>query len=286
MSGFDGSLGDPEERLEEEVESGGPEKEKPAGESGGKRVPVLIGVGALLLVAVGAFLFLRSGNSREEGPADPAPDPLAGEAAESPEAPEGPDLPALDESDPLLRNLLRALTERPEALEWLLTDEIARRIAIATDNVADGVSPRRALRRLAPAGGFRTRTTEAGLEPHPESHARYDGIAAVIAEADMTAVVAALDQVTPLMEEAYAELGRSDRDFTTALLLAIERLMAVPVPQVPILLREQTLRYEYLEEAIEDLDPASKHLVRFGPTNQQRIQQALAPLAEHLRAGQ
>ncbi len=257
------------------------ENELPAPEPARKRPVFWIAGGAavVLLAGVAGYVLWPRPAPRpvEESVSAPAPAPLVEAAPE-------PALPALDDSDVLLRNLLRGLISRPAALEWLLTDEIARRIAIAVDNVADGVSPRRALRLLAPSGDFRARTTDAGLEAHPSSFARYDGIAAGIAEADMTAAAQALDQVMPILEDAYAELGRTDRGFAQALLLALERLLAAPVPDTPVLLRELTFRYEYQQDTIEALDPASKHLVRFGPANQRRIQAALAPLAAHLRS--
>ncbi len=260
-----------------------PDLAEPPGEPGRKRIAGWIAGAIFLLVAGWAgYSWLSRPAPRPVGESTPAPEPAPVPVADTPPA---PSLPALDDSDTLLRNLIRGLTGRPEAMAWLMTDEIARRIAIATDNVADGVSPRRALQLLAPSGDYRVRTTDAGLEVHPSSFARYDGIAAVIAEADMAAVAGALDRVMPLLEEAYAELGRTDRGFAEALLLALERLTAAPVPRSPILLREQTFRYEYTETVIENLDPASKHLVRFGPANQQRIQQALLSLAARLRSG-
>ncbi len=250
----------------------------PGGDSSSGRRGIWIGVALLAVAAVAGWFVLGPGFGTRAGPAPPS-EPVAEAAPEDP----GPALPALDESDGLLRTLLEALMTGSEGLGWLRTDEIARRVAIATDNVADGVSPRRALSRLAPDGMFETRATEAGVEVDPASFARYDGVTAVIAEADIALVATTLDDLMPLLERAYAELGRPDRGFAEALLLALERLLTAPVPQSPILLRQETLRYEFAEAEIEALDPASKHLVRFGPDNQRRIQAALAPLVEHLR---
>ena len=92
-------------------------------------------------------------------------------------------------------------------------------------------------------------------------------------------------EALPLLDAAYTELGRPDRSFAEALLVALDRLAAVPVPQTPVLLDEQIMRYEYRNPAFEELDDASKHLLRFGPENQARVQEAARGLAERLRAG-
>lgn len=57
------------------------------------------------------------------------------------------------------------------------------------------------------------------------------------------------------------------------------------MPEPPVLLDEQIMRYEYRDPALEDLDDASKHLLRFGPENQAKVQEAARGLAERLRAG-
>ena len=195
------------------------------------------------------------------------------------------ELPPLDASDPFLRDLLAALTNDPDALAWLLGDGLAGQIAVAVDNIADGVSPRRALRGLAPQGGFRVAGEGEELRVDPAGFRRYDSLAAAIGEADIPALARTIREVMPLMDLAYAELGRPERTFGEALLLACDRLARAPVPELPILLDARTLRYEYRDRALEDLDEASKHLVRFGPDNQRRIGDALGRLARALRDG-
>lgn len=248
---------------------------------GNQRNTILALVGALLIAAGAGWYFIY-------GPGKPLPPPPpAVEAAPDPvvEAEPEPPLPALDASDPFLRALFAAITDNPDALAWLLGDDLARRIAVATDNVADGMSPRRALAPLSPADSFRVSGEGDELHVHAAAFARYDSVAAALEGADSPGMARVIREALPILDEAYAELGRPDRTFADALLGALDRLAAVPVPEAPVLIDERVMRYEYRDPAFEELDDASKHLLRFGPDNQAKVQEAARGLAERLRAG-
>ncbi|MXW70337.1 MAG: DUF3014 domain-containing protein [Acidobacteria bacterium] len=247
----------------------------------GKRRNMMLALAvAVLIAAVAGWYFVY-------GPGKPPPPPPVVEAEPEPVAPEEPEpeLPALDASDPFLRSLLAAITDNPDALAWLLGDDLARRIAVATDNVADGISPRRALAALSPTESFRAEGDGQELHVHPAAFARYDAVAAALEGVDSPGMARVIREVLPILDAAYAELGRPDRTFAGALLEALDRIAAVPMPEPPVLLDEQIMRYEYRDPVLEDLDDASKHLLRFGPENQAKVQEAARGLAERLRAG-
>ena len=249
---------------------------------GNRRNTILAAVIALLVAAGAGVWYFVYGPGKPPPPPPPVveaePEPVVEEEPE-------PALPALDASDPFLRSLFAAITDNPDALAWLLGDDLARRIAVATDNVADGISPRRALAALSPAESFRAEGDGEELHVHPAAFARYDAVAAALEGADSPGMARVIREALPILDAAYAELGRPDRTFAGALLEALDRIGAVPMPEPPVLLDEQVMRYEYRDPALEDLDDASKHLLRFGPENQARVQEAARGLAERLRAG-
>ncbi len=251
--------------------------------AGGKRRNTMVATIAALLIAAGAgYWYFTFGPGKP-----PEPPPPVVEAAPPPvveEEPE-PELPALDASDPFLRALFAAITENPDILAWLLGDDLARRIAVATDNVADGISPRRALAGLSPTDPFRAEGEGEELHVAPAAFARYDAVAEAAAGADSPGMARVIREAMPILDAAYAELGRPDRTFADALLVALDRLAAVPAPNLPVLVDEQVMRYEYRDPGFEELDDASKHLLRFGPDNQAKVQEAARGLAERLRAG-
>ena len=266
-------------------DEGGPEEPQEASDSAAaaKRRNTMLALLAALVIAAGAGWYFVYGPGNP-----PPPPPPVVEAAPEPAAPAEPEpeLPTLDRSDRFLRSLFAALTDNGDALAWLLQDDLARRIAVATDNVADGMSPRRALASLSPPlDSFRVGGEGEMLHVHPAAFARYDAVAAVLEGTDSPGTARVIREALPIFEAAYAELGRPDRTFAGALLAALDRLAAVPLPEAPVLLDEEILRYEYRDPALEDLDDASKHLLRFGPENQARVQEAARGLAERLRAG-
>ncbi len=278
------------EDIEEEDEWGGePDEGAPAeadpadsASSGKRRATILATVVALLIAAGTGYWYFAYGPGKPPEPPPPVvevePEPVVEEEPE-------PELPALDVSDPFLRSLFAAITQNPDILAWLLGDDLARRIAVATDNVADGISPRRALAGLSPTDPFRAMDEGEELRIHPAAFARYDSVAEAVAGADSPGMARVIREAMPILNAAYAELGRPDRTFAGALLMALDRLAAVPVPETPVLLDEQIMRYEYRNPALEELDDASKHLLRFGPDNQAKVQEAARGFAERLRAG-
>jgi len=272
-----------EDAWGEDPDEGGPPAAETAGSAadGKKRNTMLAGVVALVIAAGAGWYFVYG-----PGKPPPPPPPVV-EAEPEPVVEEEPEpvLPALDASDPFLRSLFAAITDNPDALAWLLGDDLARRIAVATDNVADGISPRRALAALSPTESFRAEGDGEELHVHPAAFARYDAVAAALEGADSPGMARVIREVLPILDAAYAELGRPDRTFAGALLAALDRIAAVPMPEPPVLLDEQIMRYEYRDPSLEDLDDASKHLLRFGPENQAKVQEAARGLAERLRAG-
>ncbi|MYH22826.1 MAG: DUF3014 domain-containing protein [Acidobacteria bacterium] len=272
-----------EDAWGEDPEEGGPPAAETAGSAAdGKKRNTMLAVVVALVIAAGAGWYFVYGPGKPPPPPPPVveaePEPVVEEEPE-------PELPALDASDPFLRSLFAAITDNPDALAWLLGDDLARRIAVATDNVADGISPRRALAALSPTESFRAEGDGEELHVHPAAFARYDAVAAALEGADSPGMARVIREVLPVLDAAYAELGRPDRTFAGALLEALDRIAAVPMPEPPVLLDEQIMRYEYRDPSLEDLDDASKHLLRFGPENQAKVQEAARGLAERLRAG-
>jgi len=272
-----------EDAWGEDPDEGGPPAAETAGSAAdGKKRNTMLAVVVALVLAAGAGWYFVYGPGKP-----PPPPPPVVEAEPEPVVEEEPEpvLPALDASDPFLRSLFAAITDNPDALAWLLGDDLARRIAVATDNVADGISPRRALAALSPTESFRAEGDGEELHVHPAAFARYDAVAAALEGADSPGMARVIREVLPILDAAYAELGRPDRTFAGALLAALDRIAAVPMPEPPVLLDEQIMRYEYRDPSLEDLDDASKHLLRFGPENQAKVQEAARGLAERLRAG-
>ena len=278
------------DEIEEDDDWGGePDEEGPAAPetsdsaaSATKR-NTMLAVLVAVLIAAGAGWYFVYGPGKPPPPPPPVveaePEPVVEEEPE-------PELPALDASDPFLRSLFAAITGNPDALAWLLGDDLARRIAVATDNVADGMSPRRALAPLSPTDSFRAEGDGEELHVHPAAFARYDAVAAALEGADSPGMARVIREALPILDAAYAELGPPRPDLRRGSARGARPDRGGSDPRIARSARRagHALR-STATPALEELDDASKHLLRFGPENQAKVQEAARGLAERLRAG-
>ena len=244
-------------------------------------------VAGLLIVAavVAGLLYMR----RPAAPAPPAasgpavPAPVAAEPVD-PRAALGPDvepvdLPPLDVSDAAVRELVKALSTRPEFVAWLATDNLVRNLAVCIDNVADGKTPAKHLKVLTPKGAFLATGVYERYTAQPASYQRYDGIAETIGILDMHAVARIYALLKPRLDEAYQELGHAAGDIDAGVERAIVHLLATPAVPGDAPLTRVVLSYRYEDDAVEAHSGAQKHLLRMGPRNAQTVQTKLRELA-------
>jgi hypothetical protein len=267
-------------------ESGPPEG--PSGGPRGRRGHL----GAILALAVvvvgggGLAAYLLSSRRPEAPAATPtqAPPPTTASApSPSPFAPTS--LPALDESDPLVRELARSLTRHPQVAVWLRSQGLIRAFVAAVANVADGEPPRAHVLFLAPQGLFTVVQKQGRPVIDPRSYGRYDTLAESVSSLDAAACVRAYRQTEPLLEAAYRDLGHPEGGFSGALGRALDALLATPVVDGDIAVRpvqRAVLVYDLVDPKLEALAPAQKHLLRMGPRNVRRIQEKLRELREAL----
>ncbi|MEW6319903.1 MAG: DUF3014 domain-containing protein [Acidobacteriota bacterium] len=264
---------------------------RPMGDDGPRRLAerrgpsfLWIGVAGAVLLGAGAYwMFGRD----EAAPAANLTPPAATEARIDP-APAAPsvsvELPPLDASDAFVRDLLKAVSARPELAAWLATDGLIRNFVLVVDNVSQGRTPARHLRVLAPRGPFRVATVAGHEVAAPASFARYDGLAQAAVSLDVAGLARAYVMLKPRFEEAYGELGRPLGSFDTATERAIVHLLETPIPPADAWLRRQgATGYRYDNPRFEALSGAQKQLLRMGPDNARLVQQTLRRIAEALR---
>ncbi len=236
-------------------------------------------IAAVLLVAAVLAWWLWS--QRHQQGAEPPPAAAEPTAQSEPPAPEPEppfELPALAQSDEIVARLVGALSAHPELTRWLAHEALIERFVAATDNIAEGRSPRSHFEFAAPKKGFRTVERGGELTIDPSSYQRYDTIAAIIRSLDTTGSVQLIGQLEPLFDQAYADLGYPQGNFRATLIEAIDALLAVPVRETPIELKAKITSYEFSDPKLEKLTAAQKHLLRMGPNNIQGIQAKLREL--------
>ncbi len=251
----------------------------------GSRTPIWIAALLLAIAAVVAGVVL----SRRPGPPPPSEQAAQATAAPQTEAREslGPpvepiDLPPLVLTDPLVRELLGALSSSPTLAAWLATDGLIRAFVVSVENVADGSSPARHVRALAPRSPFRSLDEGGAITIDPRSFSRYDGIANAAAAMEPADLARVYSMLKPRLVEAYKELGHPDGDLDDVVERAIVHLLQTPVVEEPVALRPRVLSFRYDREDLEALSPAQKQLLRMGPRNVKVVQQQLRAVAREL----
>jgi hypothetical protein len=256
-------------------------------EPGSSRPRVGIVLALLLVVAAlgaGYWYLLRpsatpvsqapAATSAPAAGAPPAPSPLGTEA-------EPVEVPPLDESDGVVRDLVRQLSTHPRVLAWLATDGLIRNFAVVVENVASGQTPARHLQVLRPSAPFATTGSDTDIRIDSASYDRYSPIADAVASVDAQAAARVYTTLKPRLDEAHREFGPEPFDRT--LERAIVRLLDTPIPGG----NEQVLpkgagAYQFADPQLEGLSPAQKLLLRMGPRNARIVQDKLREIAHAL----
>jgi hypothetical protein len=228
---------------------------------------------AILVALVGGVLYFIYGRHPlpPEQTDTPRPAASAGAAAQQPQEP----LPSLDESDDLVRTLVKQISSNPTLVTWLASDNLIRTFTMLVDKIAIGAPPSKQAAFAKPAGAFKVTGSGDDLRIDPASFARYDTLAAVVGSVDAAGAARAFQRLKPLMEQAHRDLGYPAGDFDTKVSLAVARLLETPVPDEPVKVRSSSVNYQFVDPELEGLMSSQKQLLRMGPKNQQVVQNKL-----------
>jgi hypothetical protein len=240
------------------------------------------------LAAAGAALYFFKYRKPAAAPEAPKTEEVAQPpVAQSPAAPA--DLSplaipavALDESDPVVREFARAVSADARFGQWIQTRELVRKLVVAVDNVANGLSPKPHVDFFSPEGGFKIVSGPGETYVDESGYARYDPVAEVFVSIDTPAAVRLYKGLKPLIRQAYKDLGYPDTDFEDTLVKAMAELMATPVVKGRIRLEKKVVSYAMSDANLEGLSPVQKQLLRMGPKNVERIQKKILELAAAL----
>lgn len=231
--------------------------------------PVIIGLVVAGILACSVFIYFQF----QKLPST-TPPPLATDAPDFEPAPVAeptstdPETPDLEGSDEFLRTIASRVSEHPRFTAWIAENSgLVRRFVAAVDNVARGESPRAHLGFLAPQGSFRASEDANGFTIDPRSFGRYDILTEVVISLETAEAIRVYDQLEPLFDEAYRELGYPDKSFTPTFLTALDHVLETPIPPDDIALERRLKSYHYEDPNLESLSDAQKHYLRFGADN-------------------
>ncbi len=246
----------------------------------------VIPVAVLGLVLIGLYVAFRSGApvSPKAPTGTPAPVPVATAAAVPTPAPARIDLPPLNASDVIVRGWVATLAANPDFARWLIPDQLIRKFVAAVDNIAEKEDPIAHIRHLSPPTRFQAMGPRNALVADPKSYRRFDAFASVAASIDATAAARLYLNLSPLFDDAYAELGHPKGEFHQTVVRALAHLLATPASPRRFDLVRQKLSFAFADPRLEALAPAQKMMIRMGPENRAKVQAKLEEFRAALEA--
>lgn len=239
--------------------------------------PILIGVVA---IGLGIYFFLGGKSAKELSPIAEPPEKDATALTPKPSSePAKEPLPAarvaLPDSDDWVRKKAQELSPDTGWNAWLMNKNLIRRLTAAVVNISEGKSPRKHLSFLGSQKPFSALKKDGKVLIDPKSHNRYNLVADVVSSLDAANAVGLFKEFKSLFQEAYRELGYPQGEFQAVLTHALKELLAVPVVEGEVQIKEAILSYWIIDDTLEDLSEAQKHLLRMGPQNTRKIQKKL-----------
>lgn len=192
------------------------------------------------------------------------------------------DLPELGQTDPVVRQLVSALSSHPKVAAWLTTDQLLRNFTTVVVNIANGRSPSRHLGAVRPTGEFVAREEGEMAYIDPRSYRRYDEYADAIAGLDPEGTARLYATLKPRIQDAYRELGYPEGDFDQALERAMIEILSTPIVEDEIALVPKSVAWEFADPKLQSLSGAQRQFLRMGPRNMRIVKDKIRAIAPHL----
>lgn len=246
--------------------------------SGRARTFASLALLAAAVLIVSAFFYLRRGRTETIQATATRPADAVKVLRDPTEA---MTLPPLDETDSLVRQLVRALSTHAVVVSWLTNERLIANFVVVTGRIADGQTPAAELKSIGPIAPFRVRAAQGALSVDPSSYHRYDRYAQAVAALDAGGVARVYETLEPRINEADRNFGGSGA-FDAVLERAIVELLKVPAADANVALRPAGIGYAFADPRLEEMSPAQKQLFRMGPDNVRAIQTKLREIASAL----
>ena len=239
--------------------------------------PLVLVVLAIIAAAAGALYWFL-------GTATPPP-PVAGAAAPVAEqAPVAATGPAVDPDRQ--RALVEAVSTNPLLRGLLVGPELTRRWAVAVENLANDVVPRKQLAPFAPSGSFSVIRRGPAAFIDPQSYRRFDAVGDAVASVNVDALVIAYAALRPALETAYRALGYPDGAIDKAAARALHRIELAPVRDGDVAVVEGSgATWAYADPALERLGDVDRQILRMGPRNARILQAKAREISQALGMG-
>ena len=202
---------------------------------------------------------------------------------EAPVAEAAVDLPRLNDSDSFLVEKISELPSGTSLLSYLVDEQLVRRAVVLVENISRGQYPQTALPYKPIVEEMQVSSDDGRLfTMEAASYTRFDAAVAAFVALDTEQAVGLYRLLSPLLQQAYAEIGFRDAEFEQALIKAIDAVLSAPEIEGPLQLVKPSVMYLYADTRLEELANMNKQLIRLGPENSARLKAKLREFKQAL----
>ena len=202
---------------------------------------------------------------------------------EAPVAEAAVDLPRLNDSDSFVAEKISELSSGTSLLSYLVDEQLVRRAVVLVENISRGQYPQTALPYKPIVEEMQVSSDDGRLfTMEGASYTRFDAAVAAFVALDTEQTVGLYRLLSPLLQQAYAEIGFRDAEFEQALIKAIDAVLSAPEIEGPFQLVKPSVMYLYADTRLEELANMNKQLIRLGPENSARLKAKLREFKQAL----
>ena len=202
---------------------------------------------------------------------------------EAPIAEAAVDLPRLNDSDSFVAEKISELSSGTSLLGYLVDEQLVRRAVVLVENISRGQYPQTALPYKPIVEEMQVSSDDGRLfTMEAASYTRFDAAVAAFVALDTEQTVGLYRLLSPLLQQAYAEIGFRDAEFEQALIKAIDAVLSAPEIEGPFQLVKPSVMYLYADTRLEELANMNKQLIRLGPENSARLKAKLREFKQAL----
>ena len=190
------------------------------------------------------------------------------------EEPDSPvvQLPSLNDSDSFVFEGLRAIRNGVAVIRLLASDQLVRKFVVLVDNISRGEYPQTGL----PYRGIEQEMPVQNIDENlfvmdASAHGRFDQIVDIFVALDTDQALTLYRSLSPLFQQAYAEIGFRNVNFDDTLRSAVNIILRTPYIEGPYQLVKPSVMYVYADASIENLQNVQKQLIRIGPENTEKV---------------
>lgn len=206
------------------------------------------------------------------------------EVIEEPEVEPSPptDQVNLDTSDASVEAYL-AQSATAQLGQLLVPEHKIRKLVRAVNALEEGKLVAQYRPTLPPATPFKAERLDSERWQLSEANfTRYEPYIAALEQAGAEQMLALYQHYSPLLEQAYQELGVDKGSFEQVAKGALKQIINAPEIDGSVALASTSVVYRYQDKALEQLPELHKLLIRIGPDNRERVQNLARELLQEM----